>query len=212
MTRRGILVALGLACAGCGGSSARKGPYLAAGYRPDSTNLVSLAITPPPIPGELGNRIDIGLSTIFTDTPGCRILGRADAARQRMNVDHTLVLTMNKILDAEHEPKSPSLRPLLNPKELESLVQAMEAADLLLVPGDFHLRSTSSRAFGRHIFRVYDLKTGELLLQDTVQQEVKMGGPAGERQVATEIIIRVQREFARYLLPGFRIGPREDDR
>jgi hypothetical protein len=207
--------------AGCGGGAAggggaAAGPYLDPAYRFDPMVPVTLAIAPPPLQGDLGQRADTSLELVFNDTPGLLLTGHPSTVRQRMQGDRGLVDILNRAQSPQLDPMAgqppPSLTAVLSPRELLDLRQKASNSDLLLVPDDFELRDAGARTHGRARYRVFDLRSGALVMQGVVEAESPHGGESGRREAMGEVVIRLQQAFAKHLLHNARDAAGSDGR
>jgi len=217
------VIAVVVACAavfGCGGTTSRSNTtlstvttqatpeparYVALGFQPDPARGVVLAIAPVPMTGDLAGRIDIGLDRSFADTPRFQLRIPSAQLRTRMNGDHQLVLLVSRITKLEDDWKpgtaAPGLDSFMEAHDVARLREVLMEADVLMVPGIFEFRDDGKTTAGNFTARVYDLRTGRLLLRDTFRNSMP-AGPNARVAVAMEMILTANTRIAADLLPN----------
>jgi len=181
--------------------------YLASGFQADPARGIVLAIAPVPMAGDLAARIDVGFDRSFGDTPGFQLRASSTQLRTRMNGDRQLVLLMNRIFKLEDDWKPgtnpPGLDSILPEHELARLRDVLMESDVFLVPNTFVFQPDGKTTSGHFTARVYDLRTGRLLLRDTFQQSLPSGATA-EVGIAMELVLAANTAISRALAPSAR--------
>jgi len=189
--------------AGCGGPP-KTTAYRDPAYQRDPLNLVPFAIAPVPIAGPRGEGLDHGMERAFSDTPGVQIRNQPSVMRQRLNGDHDLLWSINRVLAEKYTPQDlaagPNLQSVVTAKQIETLRKVTGDAVLFLLPVEMATEAAGGGTRGHALYRVYDLESGRLLLQSSVEVTVPEAGETGERKALVQLVLQVQADFKQRLL------------
>lgn len=199
---RALLLA-GLVYGGCGGP-AHQPAYRDPAYKHDPLRVVPFAIGPAPVAGPRGEMLDRALERTFADTPGIRFTSQPSGIRRRLNSDHDLLWSIDQMMAQNYPPEAlvagPNLQDILNGKQLEILRKVSGEATLFLLPLEIATVPAGGSTRAHSFYRVYDLQSGRLLLQSTVEIEVHEGGEAGDRNAIVDLLLRMQADLTQRLL------------
>jgi hypothetical protein len=188
---------------GCG-APPRTTAYREATYKRDRLHLVPFAFLPVPLAGPRAEAMDRGMERAFADTPGVTIRNQPTILRQRMNGDHDLVWLVNRVLAVKYSARDlaagPNLQAILTGKQMEDLRTVTSGASMLLVPVEMATKPAGQATRGHALYRVYDLDSGRLLLQNTVDVSVPETGEAGDRKALVQVVLAMQQDLTQRLL------------
>src|SRR5262249_38090597 len=125
----------------------------------------------------------------------CQLRTAPSAMRTHMNGNRAFIDMMSRVQGARYTKEqmpSASLKALLSPKEMEDLRTAVAGSSTIFVPIEFDVDSDKNRARGHVLYRVFDLSSGRLLLQNRFEAQATRGGLDGENQVTVDLLIKVQ--------------------
>jgi hypothetical protein len=189
--------------AGCG-APPKPTAYRDASYKRDPQVLVRFAIVPVPLAGQRGEGLDHGMERAFADTPGVQMCNQPSIMRQRMNGDRDLLWSINRILAEKYSPQDlaagPNLQPALTPKQIETVRKVTGEAVMLLVPVEMATQPAGTSTHGHAFYRVYDLQSGCLLLQNALEVSVPETGETGDRKALVQMVLTIQQDFTQRLL------------
>jgi len=104
--------------------------------------------------------------------------------RRTIDSDSQLVDLLVKISEKEYKDKElktfPNLNTILSEKELEYIKEKFTGNDIILIPIIFGLKNALGHTVGKSKFRMYDLNTGELILECNKDGNVNVGGESGK--------------------------------
>ena len=187
-----------LACvlAACGGDL-----YVNPSYRYLRSAPPRLAIIPLPL--NLGPG-DASFTESFSDAPQRVTVVPVEGLRRTMGSDALLTDTLNRIVKREYTKselkESPGLMDLVGSTELLRLRDRLAAADLMLVPVDFDVRSAVGHTFGRARFRLFDLHSGSLIYENSTNINVNLTGDQGVLLMNRLLVSYVRSDFDRHFL------------
>ena len=112
--------------------------------------------------------------------------------------------TLNRIVKREYTKselkESPGLMDLVGSTELLRLRDRLAAADLMLVPVDFDVRSAVGHTFGLARFRLFDLHSGSLIYENSTKLNVNLTGDQGVLLMNHLLVGYVRSDFDRHFL------------
>jgi hypothetical protein len=172
-----VVAALGIA--GCGGRA-----YLNPNYRGQVQGQPKLAIVPVlPASDPLATQVDDAFAKAFRDKDRPELLIPPMEVRATIAKDQTLLKTLGAFQSAEYssneKKRGASILATINQDDLNHVRGAVRDADFLLVPRDWRVNAALGHTFGACTFRLYDLKTGQLVYERSNDLNVNVTGAAG---------------------------------
>jgi|GEM_PF-4438578 len=193
---------------GCSGITGT-GTYVNKHYKDKPKSNVRLAIAPltrlgPPLPCSSEARKCPPLIPLI-DNVFAKVFGRFSnkvtiipmtKARRYFEANQDV---LNKLVDTKYSEedlsRDPSLTAIFDNKQLASLREELDTADLLLVPARFDLVPKFGRTFGYSEFRLYDLGSGSMIFTSSRNMNINIGDEEGRGLMAGALIDRSTSDF-----------------
>ncbi len=198
-----LAVAAAMLAAGCGAppkSTAFRDPT----YKRDPLKLERFAMAPVPIAGPRGEGLDRGMERAFSDTPGVLVRNQPSVMRQRMNGDRDLLWSVNRLMAAKYTAEDfaagPSVQALLTAKQIDELRRVTGDAVLFLLPVEMTTTPAGSATRAHGMYRVYNMESGRLVLQSTVDTSVPESGESGDLKALVQLVLKIQEDFRQRLM------------
>lgn len=163
-------------------------------YNFEKKKAINLAVIPPQT--EFNSYIDslIVLAFNIDDYPKTTILDPA-AIRELYYGSQEIAKINNKIVTYDHTKeeisKGPNLSNILTDDEISTLRNFLAPADFMLLPVVFGAKNVlMNNTFGSSRFRLYDLKSGELIYDKKEDPNVNVPGEEGKRYLLSFLIGR----------------------
>ena len=150
-----------------------------------------------PIYNEKGLMNDSILSFIFSDTLQNLQFVKPNIARTIINSDHILMDILNKIMLKEYTKKEikafPNLSTILTTDEISYIKTKLDNSEFIFIPLAFNIKTIGNQAFGGYTlgfskFRLYDITTGDFVLECPYDLNVNIGGARGAEYLTTVLI------------------------
>ena len=195
--KRLFAVLILLTLMGCGAR-----PFVNPSYRYELDYPPKVAIIP--VAGDWARLSDAAFMNHFSRPPRPYELIPIADLRQKLRTDDSLSSLLATIArraparaDAAH---APNLKELVGETGLTAVRDRL-GADLMLYPVRLDLEPGPYRTFGSIQYRLYDLHTGNLILENSRTITANIGGETGSRMVAFGLAGQAYSDFQRHFLP-----------
>jgi hypothetical protein len=183
--------------------------YLNKSYNFQSKDTVTIAISPV---GSQPTYADTAFARIFEDSTRAVQLLSPTEVRQALFSSTTLVSILNTIVSNTHSDADlagdPNVVNLIGSKNFDELQRALTSAELILIPVSFNISSALGHTFGFTKFRLYDLHSGALVYEKSMDLNVDVAGEAGARYLTAALIAFAYEDFEKnYLNKVARLRP-----
>lgn len=188
---------------GCGGA------YLNPNYSFDMREKPKLAIAPVlREDAPLASFIDSFFVDVFEDTTDPGLLIEPSYIRSVMENDETYagILSVMSGTDftKEEMKNGVSILDKTGTNELSGMRNSFSGAELLLVPKAWSVTSSVGHTFGHCIFRLYDMRTGEMIYEKPNDLNVNRSGIAASRYISAYLIVSVFDHYEKTILSKIR--------
>ena len=189
MRKRRLAVVVLLVCAailGCGSKL-----YLNSNYEYHQPGRdLKLALIP--AAGNDGTMLDSLFTLIFDDSSRSQILVRPGEIRNELSTDSALLTVVNKMLKAEYSKDNlksgVNLKNTLTAGEYALLSNGLGNPDIVLVPVVFGIKSLGVVTSGFSRVRLFDIRDGSLIYENSLDLNVELGGDEGRVYMALGLI------------------------
>ena len=103
-------------------------------------------------------------------------------------------LTFSKKYKKSELKEYPNLNTLLNSRDLNSLKESLQNADLLLFPIKFNINQSVGMTFGSATFRFYDLNAGDFVHQYETSFNINVA-EKGSKQIVTALLLLEEKNY-----------------
>jgi hypothetical protein len=186
-----------------------RGAYVNPNYSFDMREKPKLAIAPVLQESEpLASFIDSFFVAIFEDTTRPDLLVHPSYIRNIMENDKAIVgilSVMNGTDFTKEEKKSgASILTKTSMNELSLMRSSFGGADLLLVPKAWSVVSLAGNTFGKCTFRLYDMRTSQMIYEKQNDLNVNRGGMVAARSISAHLIAFVFEHYKQTILSKIR--------
>jgi len=170
-----------------------RGAYVNPNYSFDKRETPKLAIAPVLSQEEpLASFVDSFFVTIFEDTTKPDLLVHPAYIRSVMEKDKAIagILSVMHGTDFTKEElkNGATILRKTNVDELSRMRNSLGDADLLLIPRGWSVTSMAGHTFGKCTFRLYDMRSGQLIYEKANDLNVDMSGIVAQRLISGHLI------------------------
>jgi hypothetical protein len=200
-----LTAAVALLICGCGGNA-----YLNPSYQFDLRATPKLAIVPIlPSSEPLATFLDTQFADFFAEGAKPGRLVSPSSIRKVLESDKSLLRLLSVMGGAEFPKdelkKGASIAGRVNLDDLSRMRSTFGNAEFLLVPRAWNVsgmgaNTLAARTFGACVFRLYDLKSGQLIYESSHDVNVNMAGESAVKNISIVLIGFVQEHYKRTIL------------
>jgi hypothetical protein len=194
-------MALCVSVSGCGSKLYLNGNYQYG--RPDRD--VKLALIP--AAGDDAAMLDSLFTLIFDDSTRSQILVEPSKIRSESSTDNELLVILNKIIAAEYSKddlkSGANLQHTLAADEFALLRNRLGNPDIALIPVAMTMKSYGVMTSGLSKIRLFDLRNGSLIYENSIDLNVELCGQEGKVYLAIGLIGFAKDDFNRHFWNRF---------
>lgn len=180
--------------------------YLNKSYQFENPNR-SIKLAMIPAPGDDGQMSDSLFTYFFEDSTGAQVLVESKTIRDQIASDTELLTLLNKLLTAQYNKddlkSGVNIANSLTPDEFTTLKQRLGNPDLALLPIVLGYSSSGNMTLGDSKFRLFDMRNGSLIYENSQGMNVNVGGDNGKVLLAIMFIGGAQSDFQTHFLDKF---------
>ncbi|MBK7143362.1 MAG: hypothetical protein IPH75_14915 [bacterium] len=174
-------------------------------YRPKSDSLpLTVAIMPiiyeEPV---VETKLDSFFTSMYTDAGIVHPVGPA-SFRNKISSDSIFAKILDTLVAFEYSKElrklGPTMDQILDSGKITHLREALEGADLLVLPIKFGLGSVIGRAAGNMSLRLYDLQSGVLIYEKDQDLNVDASGEVGRDLIIVGLIAFTRDPYHKFFL------------
>jgi hypothetical protein len=191
-----------------GGCAAPRSGYLNPAYRFESAGKPKLAIAPILSPTDkMAQPVDEAFAFVFGDKARPDALVPPAFVRGVMESDRRSSILLGLMSTTEFpmgEKADATVAGLEGVDDLDRLRRVLRDADLLLIPRAFGISERAGVLFGACTFRLFDLRTGQMVYEHSTALSIDKTGERAASQVSRLLTILAYEHYEKTVLRRFR--------